>query len=334
MSEVITPPPPPTARLDSRAGATRLVALAALALIVIGAFFLVDLGSGSTFIMKRRATAIGTMVVVASAVALATVAFQTVTNNQILTPSIMGFDRLYILIQTGLFFVLDAGQIAQQAPLLRFALNLLAMCAFSLMLYRWLLVGSRRTVHLLVLVGLVFGIFFSSVSTLLQRLMDPTQFDTLQDTFFASFSNIDHELLALGACLTLAAGAYLFRRRRVLDVIQLGPETATGLGVDVDRTMLRTLLAVTVLISTATALVGPTTFFGLLVAHLAYRLAPTASHALTLPMAALAGIIALVGGQLVLERVLDYGTALSVVIELVGGILFIVLLLRRSQVRS
>lgn len=315
-----------------RSDGARVAGLGAIALTLVAVFatYDIDFGRRWQLVMERRLTALATLTVVGVAIALATVLFQTITHNQILTPSIMGFDALYLMLQTALFFVLDAATVAQSSPVLRFGLTLLLMTGLSLALYRWLLVRTQRSLHLLVLVGLVLGIFFRSISSFLQRLMDPTQFLVLQDRFFASFSNVEPSLLAISAVLVTLCSLYVWRQRRLLDVMALGRDTAVGLGVDHRGVLMSTLAVVAVLVSTATALVGPTTFFGLVVAHVAYRTVRTHRHAVTLPAAAAAAVIALVGGQLVLEQLLDLGTSLSVVIELLGGLLFIALLLRRS----
>jgi iron complex transport system permease protein len=85
---------------------------------------------------------------------------------------------------------------------------------------------------------------------------------------------------------------------------------------------------VIVMVAVSTALVGPVTFFGLIVANLAYLVAGTHSHKFVLPMAVLLGILALVGGQTLLERVFSFNTTLSIIIECVGGLLFILLVLK------
>ncbi|MCU1434805.1 MAG: enterobactin transporter permease, partial [Pseudarthrobacter sp.] len=90
------------------------------------------------------------------------------------------------------------------------------------------------------------------------------------------------------------------------------------------------LLACSLLVAVSTALVGPVTFFGLLVVSLGYQLCRGFNHARLLPIVVLIGAVALVGGQLILERVFGFATALSVVIEFAGGILFLYLLLKGS----
>jgi iron complex transport system permease protein len=108
----------------------------------------------------------------------------------------------------------------------------------------------------------------------------------------------------------------------------LGRETAISLGVDHKRVTMIILMLVTILVSVSTALVGPVTFFGLLVANLAYIVMPSAKHRYVLPAAVFISLVCLVGGQTVLERLLSFDTALSIVIEFAGGIFFILFVLR------
>src|SRR5690606_39807716 len=64
--------------------------------------------------------------------------------------------------------------------------------------------------------------------------------------------------------------------------------------------------------------------------YLAYSWAGTFRHAWTLPTAVGLGMVCLLGGQLVLERALGFGGTLSTVIELAGGLFFLVLVLRKG----
>jgi iron complex transport system permease protein len=204
------------------------------------------------------------------------------------------------------------------------------MVGFSFLLYRWLFTGGGKSLHLMLLVGIVFGTMFRGISSLLQRLIDPSEFIILQDLFFASFNNVDGVLLAASAVAVAAATIPVWRMRRQLDVLALGRDTALNLGVDHRRAVTTVLMLCAILVAVSTALVGPITFFGLLVASLAYLLCSHFRHVYVLPIAVLLGAIALVGGQLVLEQVFGFDTALSIVIEFAGGILFIALLLKGS----
>ncbi|WP_407666751.1 iron chelate uptake ABC transporter family permease subunit [Microvirga roseola] len=305
-----------------------LLILAVLAAGLIAAFMTIGAKGRWDFILPFRGTKVLTMVLVAYAVAVSTVLFQTASQNRILTPAIMGFDALFILIQTALIFSIGAAGVANLSPYLVFALEVLAMVLFSSILYRWLFSGTSRSLHLLILVGIVFGVFFRSLSGFMQRIIDPNEFVVLQDRLFASFNSIDGELLAISSTVIIAASLVGWRFLRGFDVLSLGRDAAIGLGVDHDRVVTVVLLLVAVLVSVSTALVGPVTFFGLLVANLAYQIVGSHKHRFILPAAVLLAINCLVGGQLILERIFAFDTALSIVIDFVGGLLFLALLMK------
>jgi iron complex transport system permease protein len=261
---------------------------------------------------------------------VSTLVFQTVTANRILTPSIMGFDALYLLIQTSLVFVLGSSTVVSGEPAVKFVVEVALMVLFSGLLYRWMFTGGSNSLHLMLLVGIVLGTLFRGVSSLLQRLMEPSEYIILQDLFFASFNQVDPTLLGVSAAIVAAATAVVWRMRHALDVLSLGRDAAVNLGIDHRRSVTWILVLCSVLVAVSTALVGPVTFFGLLVVSLGYQVCRAFSHAWLLPIVSLLGVVALVGGQLVLEQVFGFATALSIVIEFVGGILFLVLLLKGS----
>ncbi|MFC5990613.1 iron chelate uptake ABC transporter family permease subunit [Limoniibacter endophyticus] len=296
--------------------------------LVIALFMTLNARGSWGFILPFRGLKIATMLLVGYAIALSTVLFQTLSNNRILTPSIMGFDALYALLQTALVFQLGAAATSSIDPNVRFLVELVVMVAFSGLLYSWLLGFGNRSLHLLMLVGIVFGILFRSLSALVARIIDPNDFVVLQDRLFASFNKGNTHLLLISALIVLAVSIIIWRNIRVYDVMALGRDTAINLGLNHRRVTLVTLALIAILVSVSTALVGPVTFFGLLVANLAYMAMPTHRHAYTLPAAAMIAAITLVGGQLILERLLAFDTALAVVIEFVGGLFFLFLLVR------
>ena len=314
--------------IRNRQIAGRMALLVVLALAAAAAFMLLQARGSWDFLLPFRGRKLAALAVVAVAVALSTVVFQTVTQNRILTPSIMGFDALYVLIQTGMVFGLGAGRVSTLDPRLMFGLELAAMILFALLLFRWMFGPRARNLHLLMLVGIVLGTLFRSISGFLQRIIDPDSFTVLQDRLFASFNSVDPSLLTLSALLVAGLALVIWRLVPELDVLALGREAAIGLGVPQERLVHGLLVLVTVLVALSTALVGPVTFLGLLVANLAYLLMPTGRHAVLLPASALIALITLIGGQTLLERVLHYDTALAVVVEFAGGLVFILLVIR------
>jgi iron complex transport system permease protein len=81
----------------------------------------------------------------------------------------------------------------------------------------------------------------------------------------------------------IIAAAVALLLSRALNSLSLGSDTATALGSRVARTQLIGLLAITVLCGSATAVVGPIAFIGLMMPHMA-RWLVGADHRWSLPV--------------------------------------------------
>ncbi|RWO92636.1 iron chelate uptake ABC transporter family permease subunit [Mesorhizobium sp.] len=303
----------------------RLAMMAAVAVLVGVAFMTIGLRGDLAFVVELRAARLAAMVLVGVAVAVSTVVFQTVCANRIITPSIMGLDALYVFCQTALVFALSGFGFAGIDPRLHFFGNFTAMTSLALALFLPML-RQRFDLTLMLLTGVVLGVLFRSLTTLLARLLDPNDFAVLQGTVFASFNAVEPDLLLLAGVITVAGVAIAWRARHVLDVLALGTDTAIGLGVAWRGTAAGLLVLVAALVSASTALVGPMAFLGLLVVSLTERIVGTNRHAILLPAAALTAIIVLVGGQTILQHALGGEGSLGIVVEFVGGIVFLAIL--------
>lgn len=313
---------------DAAVTSRRMAGLVALAVLAAAVFLLQGARGDWSFVLPFRGTRLAQLCLVAHAVAMATLMFQTVTGNRILTPAVMGLDSLFVLLQTVLFHAVGALAATALPTLPMFLLQAVAMVLFASVLYRKLFSGDARSLHLMVMTGIVLGTAFRSLATFVQGLIDPNEFVVLQNRLFADFSTANTALLPGAAAVVTVATVLGWRGLRELDVLALGRERAIGLGVPHARAVRNVLALVALLVAVSTALVGPLSFLGLLVVHLAYRLVPSQRHAVLLPAASLLGITVLVGGQWALERLLGFGTALSIVIEFAGGLLFLLLLLK------
>lgn len=317
-------------RLADRSGAS----LAGLGVTAVGAlalFLTWGVDGHWDYALPRRLEQAVALVVVAVAVAVSTVVFMTLTENRILTPGIMGFDSLYVLLATVLVFVLGSARVAQIPELAMFLANAGLLIGVATIAYRWILGSSGRGLTTLLLVGVIGSTLFGSITSFLFRVMDPNEYDSLMTTLFASFNVIDTTVLTIALVPLVAGIVAAFVMIPTLDVLTLGRERAVTLGVDYQPTVTRLLLVVATLVAVSTALVGPIVFLGLLVANLAFHLTGTQRHAVTLPAAALVSITALVAGQAVLQHVLRFNGTLGSIINLVGGTYFIALLLRETR---
>ncbi len=306
-----------------------VLSLLAIGLIVLFMTYGVD--GHWDFTIPHRGRKVLAMLLVGYAIGVSTLIFMTITNNRILTPSIIGFDALFVLIQTVIVFFLGASTLATVDVRIMFVINTLLLVVFAGLLYRWLFGREGQNLYYLVLVGVIFGTFFSSITTFLQRIIDPNEFVILQDALFASFNLVDEDLLLISVVIVVAATIYASRYAKYLDVVSLGRDTAVALGVDHKTVVNRLMIVIAVLVAVSTALVGPTLFFGLLAANLAHQMMRTYRHRFLLPATALIGIAALLGGQFLIEHVFDFSTTLSVIINFIGGAYFIYLLLREAK---
>ncbi len=233
--------------------------------------------------------------------------------------------------QTALVFFFGSAALSATDGLAKVIVQSVLMVGFATLLYGWLFAGRRGNLHVMLLVGVVLGVGFGSLSTVMQRLLTPSDFDILSARLFGNLSNSDAEYLPWGALVVAAVLAVVWRRRHRLDVIALGRETALNLGVAYRREVVGILVLVAVLISVSTTMVGPMTFFGFLVATLAYQLAGSSQHRVVLPFAALLGAATLLGGYFVLRHVFYAAGMLSIIIEFVGGLFFLIFLLRKGS---
>lgn len=307
----------------------RIAILIVLSLLAITVFMSINLGHNLQYILTRRGYIVVTMIIVAFAASISTVLFQSVTHNRILTPSIMGFEALFILIQTMLVFFYDGSASHWIFSISKFIGESCLLVCFSVLLYRWVFAFVHFNINLVLMIGIILGTLFRSTSSLLQRLLDPNEYSILQSRMFATFTRAAPELIWFSSIIVVMIGIILWRKRYLFDVLALGRNQSINLGADYQRNVTTILLLVSVLVAVSTALVGPLTFLGLMVANLAYLLSGSSQHRYVLPVAFLLAVIALIGGQLVLEYGLHMAGSLSVVLEFVGGMFFIYLILKR-----
>ena len=263
--------------------------------------------------------------------ALATVAFQTVTNNRIITPSIMGFESLYVAVQTAAVYFLGVAGVVALQGVAQFGLQVALMVCFSLLLYGWLLSGKYGNLQIMLLIGIIIGGGLGSVSAFMQRLLSPSEFDVLLARLFGSIANADPAYYPLALPLVGIAGVLLVVRSHRLNLVALGRDTTVCLGLNHRRETMIVLLLVSVLMAVSTALVGPMTFFGFLTATLAYQFAGTHDHRYVLPVAALTAFVVLAGAYFVMKNVFYAQGVVSIIIELVGGSIFLFVIVRKGR---
>lgn len=309
-----------------------IIILSVLVLVLVSSFLFIGVNSiNFKYALYRRIPKIYAMILTGGAIGFSSLIFQTVTNNRILTPSILGIDSLYVLLQTTVVFLLGSSSAIMSNGNINFIISIIAMLLFSSLIYKFIFKKGSKNIFTLLLVGVVCGTLFESLTTFMQVLIDPVEFQMVQDKMQASFNNINTDLLFISSIVIIVCIGYVYDYLKILDVMALGRDEAINLGVDYDKMVKKILVVVVLLTSVATALVGPITFLGLLVVNIARQLIATYKHSILGIATILISAIALIGGQLLVEQLMDFGVSISVIINFIGGIYFIYLVMKERN---
>lgn len=280
-------------------------------------------------VVRRRLIAIVAMIIAAICQSLSTIAFQSITNNRIITPSILGFESLYSTIQTSMIYFFGVNTLISFKGTAAFFIQVIAMVLLSLLLYGWLLSGKYSSIQFMLLIGIVIGTGLGSLSSFMRRMLSPSEFDVLQARLFGSVNNADAEYFPIVIPLVIIIALLLIFSAKKLNVLSLGKDVAMTFGLNYRRNMIYVLILVSILMSISTALVGPMTFFGFLVATLAYQAAPTYDHRYVFPMALAIGFLIMTSAYFFMYHVFNAQGVVSVIIELFGGLIFLTVILRK-----
>ncbi len=179
----------------------------------------------------------------------------------------------------------------------------------------------------IILVGVAVGAMFTG----LMSAFDSGTGSTMSGVASLVDANItmktwdDFATLAVYAAIGLALALLMAKR---CDLLTLEDKTARSLGLNVDRARIATSAAGVLLASVSTAIIGPISFLGLLVPHIARILVGT-SHRVLVPYAIVLGAFTLLLADTIGRTVAaPYEISAAVIMSIVGGPLFIVLLRR------
>lgn len=309
-----------------------IIILSALVLVLVSSFLFIGVNSiNFKYALYRRIPKVYAMILTGGAIGFSSLIFQTVTNNRILTPSILGIDSLYVLIQTTVVFLLGSSSVIMSNGNINFIIAIVSMLLFSSLIYKFIFKKGSKNIFTLLLVGVVCGTLFGSLTTFMQVLIDPVEFQVVQDKMQASFNNINTDLLFISSIVIIVCIGYVYDYLKILDVMALGRDEAINLGVDYDKMVKKILVVVVLLTSVATALVGPITFLGLLVVNIARQLIVSYKHSILGIATILISVISLIGGQLLVEQLMNFGVSVSIIINFIGGIYFIYLVMKERN---
>jgi len=198
----------------------------------------------------------------------------------------------------------------------------------SLLLYVLASAGGRAPAHSLLLTGVVFNAFASSLIVFVTSASDLSRVASVFLWLIGSVRLVEPALIGGVAALFALGLAVALRHAYALNLLAQGDETATHLGVDVPRVRRHVLGASALMIGASVAVSGLIGFVGLIVPHL-LRLTVGSDHRMLVPASALAGAAFLVAADTLARFVLaPIELPVGALTALIGGPLFLVLLRR------
>ena len=309
----------------------RLLLLFVVVLISIAFYLLVNSYPEKpklfAYILSLRLPALLCMVIACISIGVATLIFQSIVNNRIVTPALLGMNSIYSFLHTAAVFVLGTGSTLYLNANLAFAVDLVTMGVVATLIYWYLFKATGHNILYIMLIGTVLSSLFGSVQSAMIRVMDPNEYDALLGTLVADFNNVNGEII-LFAVVSLFAIAFILRKElKLLDVITMGRDQAINLGVDYDNVIRKLLFGVVLCMAVATATIGPVSFLGLIVANMSRQVLKTYKHSYLIVGASLMGMLALIGGQMISQHLFHFTVPVSTFVTVAGGIYFLYLLL-------
>lgn len=292
--------------------------------VVVDAFTGTCQSADCTIVLDARLPRTLAGLLAGAALGLAGALMQSLTRNPLADPGILG-------VNSGASFaiVLGAALLGISSPQEQLLLAFCGALAASLLVA---LTGSQGGGQLspvrLTLAGVALGAVLEGLSSGI-ALLNPVVYDQLRFWQAGSLDIRTLQTLKVVVVPIIVAGMVALMLSRSLNSLSLGSDTATALGSKVARTQLIGLLVITVLCGSATAVVGPIAFIGLMMPHMA-RWMVGADHRWSLPVTLLATPALLLFAD-ILGRLLVPGELRVSVVSAFLGAPVLIWLVRRQR---
>lgn len=282
------------------------------------------LGSGDNpmadrIILRIRLPRVMTAALVGAALGMSGSIFQSISRNALGSPDIIGFTTgaaTGAIVQIILF---NAG------PLETALAAVISGMTTAALVFMLSMKGGTTGGYRLVLVGIGIGATMSGVNAVLLVMGDLDQAAAAQIWLSGSLNTRtwSHVLPAAIGLVALAPVAIMHARR--IDLIEMGDDAASQLGVNVERTRLVMVMTAVGLTAIATATTGPIAFIALAGPQLARRL--TRAPGVPLVSGACMGAVLLLAADWLSQRFpLQVNLPIGLTTGLLGGLYLLLLL--------
>ena len=310
--------------------------LSVMVVLLVAAYLLIPTKNSSTvsnFILQRRFLKLLVMVIVSCAIPISTISFQTVVQNRFLTPGVLGIESLFVFIQSGLYYFESLVGVKVEQSVIIYSVTIAIQIGLLLLLMNASKGMMLSNFKVLLLLTMAFSMLLRNASTFLQVLMDPNEFDKLQSSLYPSFQKMNAQPMMIGVAIGLFVLLMMvfYRLRHQLDALHLGVDSAKMLGINTKRLSNVVIVVVIIMTSLSTILVGTLQFLGFMIANLTYQLTKEYKHGVLWLFSAVLGLVIVLAAQLIVERIFLLTIPISVFIEGIGGVLYLILLVKGEK---
>ena len=310
--------------------------LSVMVVLLVAAYLLIPTKNSSTvsnFILQRRFFKLLVMVIVSCAIPISTISFQTVVQNRFLTPGVLGIESLFVFIQSGLYYFESLVGVKVEQSVIIYSVTIAIQIGLLLLLMNASKGMMLSNFKVLLLLTMAFSMLLRNASTFLQVLMDPNEFDKLQSSLYPSFQKMNAQPMMIGVAIGLFVLLMMvfYKIRHPLDALHLGVDGAKMLGINTKRLSNVVIVVVIIMTSLSTILVGPLQFLGFMIANLTYQLTKEYKHGVLWLFSAVLGLVIVLAAQLIVERIFLLTIPISVFIEGIGGVLYLILLVKGEK---
>ena len=310
--------------------------LSVMVVLLVAAYLLIPTKNSTTvsnFILQRRLLKLLVMVIVSCAIPISTISFQTVVQNRFLTPGVLGIESLFVFIQSGLYYFESLVGVKVEQSVIIYSVTIAIQIGLLLLLMNASKGMMLSNFKVLLLLTMAFSMLLRNASTFLQVLMDPNEFDKLQSSLYPSFQKMNAQPMMIGVAIGLFVLLMMvfYKIRHQLDALHLGVDSAKMLGINTKRLSNVVIVVVIIMTSLSTILVGPLQFLGFMIANLTYQLTKEYKHGVLWLFSAVLGLVIVLAAQLIVERIFLLTIPISVFIEGIGGVLYLILLVKGEK---
>jgi len=287
-----------------------------------------------TIITESRLPQALTAILVGASLSVAGLLMQTLFRNPLAGPGILGVSSGASL-GVAVFTLIGGVTLSSVFGFVINEMNLIFAASMGSFLALGLILLFSKHVKnnvSLLIIGLMIGYLSSSLIGFLQFISHQQQIHSFVLWGLGSFSNVSSDQIVVLGIFSILGIFLSFLFIKPLNLLLLGENYASNLGINIKRTRFYLILIAGILTAVSTAYAGPIAFIGLAVPHLSRLIFKESDHSILLPGIVLTGIAISLACNLISKIPgLDQAIPINTVTSLFGAPLVVYFIIKNNR---